>query len=193
MEKINHYNFNELLKASKRVKADAAAGEDKTMVVFVPICTECGHVFMKLDRVRGVWKERQMQIAKKKIKPERCPECGKEIKGCCIQWEYQQEGEKTMIKIEAKIDKGNNQTEVSIEQEGSAVDIFAEVGGIIMALVKDVVQRVSETGEVIIGHTSMPLREETVDAMAQMMQEGFREGVNQLIEQGILRKDYGEV
>ncbi|QCT71542.1 hypothetical protein SAMN04515624_14422 [Eubacterium maltosivorans] len=97
-----------------------------------------------------------------------------------------------MIKIEAKIDKGNNQTEVSIEQEGSAVDIFAEVGGIIMALVKDVVQRVSETGEVIIGHTSMPLREETVDAMAQMMQEGFREGVNQLIEQGILRKDYME-
>ncbi|MBS4859187.1 MAG: hypothetical protein KH042_11200 [Eubacterium limosum] len=99
---------------------------------------------------------------------------------------------KTMIKIEAKIDKENNQTEVSIEQEGSAVDIFAEVGGIIMALVKDVVQRVSETGEVMIGHTSMPLREETVDVMAKMMQKGFREGVNQLIEQGILRKDYME-
>lgn len=97
-----------------------------------------------------------------------------------------------MIRIDAKIDKENNQTEVSIEQEGSAVDIFAEVGGIIMALVKDVVQRVSETGEVMIGHTSMPLREETVDVMAKMMQKGFREGVNQLIEQGILRKDYIE-
>lgn len=28
---------------------------------------------------------------------EKCPECGKEIEGCCIQWEYQQEGAETCI------------------------------------------------------------------------------------------------
>lgn len=95
MEKINHYNFNELLKASKRVKADAVAGEDKTMVVFIPICTECGHVFMKLDRIQEVRQERKMQMATTRIMPGKCPECGKEIEGCCIQWEYQQEGEKS--------------------------------------------------------------------------------------------------
>ena len=48
---------------------------------------------MKLDRIQEVRQERKVQMATTRIKPGKCPECGKEIEGCCIQWEYQQEGE----------------------------------------------------------------------------------------------------
>lgn len=97
-----------------------------------------------------------------------------------------------MTNIQAKRDSETKAIRVALMQAGSGMDMLEEIGAITAALVEETAKCIRQAFEKKTGMDGEALAEESVDAIAQAMQVGFQEGVNALVKNGILRKDYME-
>ncbi|WP_195267510.1 hypothetical protein [Eubacterium sp. 1001713B170207_170306_E7] len=94
-----------------------------------------------------------------------------------------------MTNIKAERDPETGMVRVNLRQSGNCSDLIDEIGGITAALIGETIQRFRQAFEKQMGMDGEDFAEESVDTIAQVMQEGFQKGTDTLVKNGKLRKD----
>ena len=97
-----------------------------------------------------------------------------------------------MTNLKANHDPETGMISIDLTQAGNGIDLIDEVGAITAALVEETIKCIRQSFEKKMGMDGEAFAEESVDAIAQIMQVGFQEGIKDLVKNGILRKDYIE-
>ena len=94
---------------------------------------------------------------------------------------------KTVTNIKAERDPETGMIRVNLRQSGNCSDLVDEIGGITAALIGETIQRFRQGFEKQMGMDGEAFAEESVEIIAQVMQESFQKGIDTLVRNGILR------